>query len=117
MEILVTGGAGYIGTHTLIELITQGHNVVVVDNFSNSSPIAIERVAEITGKNIPIYNVDIRNRKELNSIMKNHKFHCCIHFAGLKSVGESVEKPLEYYDNNINGTLTLLDVMKENNCK
>lgn len=117
MEILVTGGAGYIGTHTLIELITQGHNVVVVDNFSNSSPIAIKRVAEITGKNIPIYNVDIRNRKELNSIMKNHKFHCCIHFAGLKSVGESVEKPLEYYDNNINGTLTLLDVMRENNCK
>lgn len=117
MKILVTGGAGYIGSHTVVELQNAGHEVVVVDNLSNSSEIALRRVAEIIGKEVTFYQVDIRDRAGLNRVMEKHSFDCCIHFAGLKSVGQSVSLPWEYYDNNINGTLTLLDVMRKHGCK
>lgn len=118
MNILVTGGAGYIGTHTLIELYAAGHTATVVDNLSNSSPEALKRVAEIIGvPEIPYYNVDIRDREGLECVLSKHRFDACIHFAGLKAVGESVERPWEYYDNNIGGTLVMLDVMRKHGCK
>ena len=118
MNILVTGGAGYIGSHTLVELYKAGHTAVVVDNLSNSNPIALERVAGLIGIDaIPFYKVDIRDRAGLEKVFAEYKFDACIHFAGLKAVGESVEKPLEYYDNNLAGTLTLVDVMKNHGCK
>lgn len=118
MNILVTGGAGYIGSHTLIELYKAGHTAVVVDNLSNSNPEGLRRVAEIIGiKNIPFYETDIRDREGLEKVFAAHKFDACIHFAGLKAVGESVEKPWEYYENNIAGTLTLVDVMRKHGCK
>ena len=118
MNILVTGGAGYIGSHTLIELYKAGHTAVVIDNLSNSNPESLKRVAEIIGiDNIPFYKVDIRDREGLTQVFNKHKFDACIHFAGLKAVGESVEKPWEYYENNISGTLTLIDVMRHNGCK
>ena len=117
MNILVTGGAGYIGSHTLIELLAVGHAVVVVDNLSNSNPEALRRVESITGQAVPFYKVDIRDREGLSRVFALHDFDCCIHFAGLKAVGESVVKPWEYYENNINGTLVLLDVMRREGCK
>ena len=117
MNILVTGGAGFIGSHTLVELTAAGHETVVIDNLSNSNRKSLERVAELTGKEIPFYEVDIRDREGLNRVMEAHRFDACIHFAGLKAVGESVEKPWEYYENNISGTLTLLDVMRQHGCK
>ena len=117
MKILVTGGAGFIGSHTLIELVEAGHAPVVVDNLSNSSPKAIERVEKIVGKTIPFYNVDIRDREGLEEVFAENTFDCCIHFAGLKAVGESVQKPWEYYENNIGGTLVLVDVMRKHGCK
>ena len=118
MNILVTGGAGYIGTHTLVELYKAGHSAVVVDNLSNSNPIALHRVSEIIGvPEVPFYKIDIRNREDLVKVFTEHKFDACIHFAGLKAVGESVEKPWEYYENNIGGTLTLVDVMRKHGCK
>ena len=118
MKILVTGGAGYIGSHTLIELYNAGHTAVVVDNLSNSNPESLRRVADILGVSaIPFYKVDIRDAEVLQKVFAAHKFDACIHFAGLKSVGESVAKPLEYYDNNIAGTLVLVDVMRKNGCK
>ena len=117
MNILVTGGAGFIGSHTLIELIAEGQAVAVVDNLSNSNPEALHRVESITGQAVPFYKVDIRDREGLSRVFALHKFDCCIHFAGLKAVGESVVKPWEYYENNINGTLVLLDVMRKQGCK
>jgi len=117
MKILVTGGAGYIGSHTVIELVNAGHDVVIIDNLVNSSEKSVNRVEQIVGKSIPFFEVDIRDREKLNSVFAENKFDCCIHFAGLKAVGESVAKPWEYYDNNINGTLVLLDVMRKNGCK
>ena len=118
MQILVTGGAGYIGSHTIIELYKAGHTAVVVDNLSNSNPEGLRRVAEIIGVNeIPFYEVDIRDREGLEKVFAAHQFDACIHFAGLKAVGESVEKPWEYYDNNISGTLVLVDVMRKRQCK
>ena len=117
MNILVTGGSGYIGSHTLIELIAEGHSVAVVDNLSNSNPEALRRVESITGQAVPFYKVDIRDREGLSRVFALHNFDCCIHFAGLKAVGESVVKPWEYYENNINGTLVLLDVMRKQGCK
>lgn len=117
MKILVTGGAGYIGSHTVVELYTAGHEVVIVDNLSNSNRKSLERVTEIIGRKVPFYLVDIRDREKLDHVFEEHTFDCCIHFAGLKAVGESVEKPLEYYDNNITGTLVLLDVMRRHGCK
>lgn len=117
MKILVTGGAGYIGTHTVIELLAAGHEVFVIDNYVNSSPLALKRVQEITGQNIPFAEVDIRDRAGLENVVAGAGFDCCIHFAGLKAVGESVQLPWEYYDNNINGTLVLMDVLRKNGCK
>ena len=117
MNILVTGGSGFIGSHTLIELIAEGHAVAVVDNLSNSNPEALRRVESITGQAVPFYKVDIRDREGLSRVFVLHDFDCCIHFAGLKAVGESVVKPWEYYENNINGTLVLLDVMRKQGCK
>ena len=117
MHILVTGGAGYIGSHTVVELLQTGHNVVVLDNLCNSSSAALQRVRQITGKEIPFYQADIRDRAALERIFDANSFDCCIHFAGLKAVGESVLKPWEYYDNNIGGTLVLVDVMRRHGCK
>lgn len=117
MNILVTGGAGYIGSHTVIELINAGHSVVVVDNLVNASRVALQRVEQIVGCTVPFYETDIRDRKGMEHVFAENSFDCVIHFAGLKAVGESVQKPLEYYDNNITGTLVLLDVMRSSGCK
>lgn len=117
MNILVTGGAGYIGSHTVIELVNAGHDVVVVDNLVNSSKKSLNRVEKIINKKISFYEIDLRDRENLEKVFAENEFDCCIHFAGLKAVGESVSMPWEYYDNNINGTLVLLDVLRKNNCK
>lgn len=117
MNILVTGGAGYIGSHTVIELLSAGHSVVVVDNLANSSEESLKRVAKITGKTVPFVRADICDRSALEAVFESNQLDCCIHFAGLKAVGESVAKPWEYYDNNIGGTLILLDVMRKHSCK
>lgn len=117
MNIIVTGGAGFIGSHTIIELLNAGHTVVAVDNLCNSNWEALRRVELITGKAVPFYKVDIRDREALKTVFSVHYFDCCIHFAGLKAVGESVVKPWEYYENNIGGTLVLLDVMRQYGCK
>lgn len=113
MAILVTGGAGYIGSHTCVELLNAGYEVVVVDNLCNSSEEALKRVKEITGKDIKFYKTDLLWEKELREIFQTEKIDAVIHFAGLKAVGESVQKPLEYYHNNITGTLVLLAVMRD----
>lgn len=112
MAILVTGGAGYIGSHTCVELIQAGYDVVVVDNLCNSNKESLKRVEKIVGKAIPFYEADIRDEKALKDIFEKEDISAVIHFAGLKAVGESVAKPLEYYDNNIHGTLVLCDVMR-----
>ena len=117
MAILVTGGAGFIGTHTCIELINAGYEPIVVDNYYNASPKALERVEEIVGKKVKFYECDVRDKKKLDSVFKENKIDAVIHFAGLKAVGESCHKPLEYYDNNIGGTLALCEVMRDNGCK
>ena len=117
MAILVTGGAGYIGSHTVVELQNSGYDVIVCDNLSNSSRTSLERVKMITGKDVPFYLADIRDRNALNEIFEKEQIDSVIHFAGLKAVGESVAKPWEYYDNNITGTLTLIDVMRKHNVK
>ena len=117
MKILVTGGARYIGSHTCVELLEAGYGVVVVDNLYNSSEKSIERIREITGKDLTFYNVDILDYDALDKIFSDEKVDCVIHFAGLKAVGESVSKPLEYYQNNIAGTLVLCDVMRKHGVK
>lgn len=117
MLIFVTGGAGFIGTHTLVELYNAGHQAVVVDNLSNSNELALKRVAELTGHEVPFYKVDIRDRAALSKVLDQYHFDACIHFAGLKAVGESVAKPWEYYDNNISGTLVLLDELRRHDCR
>ncbi|WP_335924060.1 UDP-glucose 4-epimerase GalE [Shewanella indica] len=113
MTILVTGGAGYIGTHTLVELLAAGKEVVVIDNLSNSSVEALARVEEISGKSVLFYQGDILNKAFLQKVFSDHSFEAVIHFAGLKAVGESVAQPLKYYENNVTGTLILCQVMKE----
>lgn len=117
MKVLVTGGAGYIGSHTCVELIENGYDVVIVDNFCNSSEKVINRLKVITGKDIVFYNVDIRDSEGLSKVFETEKPDLVIHFAGLKAVGESVSKPIEYYENNIAGTLNLAMVMRKYNCK
>ena len=117
MAILITGGSGYIGSHTCVELLNRGCDIVVLDNFYNSNPEALKRVRELTGKEFPFYECDIRDAEGLRKIFKAHDIDVVIHFAGLKAVGESVQKPLEYFDNNVNGTLVLCDVMREFGCK
>ncbi|MEE1061450.1 MAG: UDP-glucose 4-epimerase GalE [Ruminococcus sp.] len=113
MNVLLTGGAGYIATHTCIELINAGHTAVIADNFSNSSPKAVKRVEEITGVSIPLYNVDVCDKDALDKVFAENKFDAVIHFAGYKAVGESCAIPVAYYRNNIDSTLTLLEVMKK----
>jgi UDP-glucose 4-epimerase len=117
MHILITGGTGYIGSHTIVELLQSGHSVVAIDNLSNSKQSVIDRIAAITGQTVPFYQVDIRDREGLQKVLEKDRFDCCIHFAGLKAVGESVRKPWDYYDNNITGTLTLTKALQENGCK
>ena len=112
-KILLAGGAGYIGSHTAVELLNAGYEVVVADNFCNSSPEAIRRVAEITGKQVQLYEADIRDNDRLSQIFRENRIDAVIHFAGLKAVGESVQKPLMYYRNNIDTTLSLLETMQE----
>lgn len=113
MNVLLTGGAGYIGTHTCVELINAGHTAIIADNFVNSSPKAVERVEEITGVKIPLYNVDVCDNEAVDKLFSENKIDAVIHFAGLKAVGESCSIPLTYYRNNIDSTLTLLEVMKK----
>lgn len=115
MHILVTGGAGYIGSHTIVTLLEAGHTVSVIDNLKNSSVEAIRRVQEITGKSVHFYEFDLCDRDQLDTIFASNTFDAVIHFAGLKAVGESVEKPLLYYRNNIDSTLSLLEVMAHHN--
>ena len=116
--VLVTGGAGYIGSHTCVALMAAGHQVVVVDNFSNSKPQALQRVAQIAGQPVAaVHAVDLRDRAALEAVFVRHRFDAVIHFAGLKAVGESVDKPLAYYDNNVTGTLVLLEVMAAHGLK
>ena len=117
MKILVTGGAGYIGSHTCVELLDAGYEVVILDNLYNSSKKAVDRIEEITGKKVTFYENDILDKEALEKIFSVENIDAVIHFAGLKAVGESVAKPLEYYKNNITGTLTLVEVMREHNCK
>ena len=117
MSILVTGGAGFIGSHTCVELLNAGYDVVIVDNLYNASEKAVDRVKEITGKDLKFYQVDIRDREGLNEVFDKEDVESVIHFAGLKAVGESVQKPLEYYENNIGGTITLCDVMRSHGVK
>ncbi len=117
MKILVTGGAGYIGSHTCVELLEHGYEVVIVDNLYNSSQKAIDRIEEITGKTVTFYEVDLLDQNELDYIFDTEVIDAVIHFAGLKAVGESVSKPIEYYHNNITGTLNLTSVMRDHNVK
>ncbi len=113
MNVLLAGGAGYIGTHTCVELINAGHDVVIADNYSNSCPEAVARVEEITGRKIPLYEADVCDSEAVDKIFAKNKIDAVIHFAGLKAVGESCAKPVEYYRNNIDSTLTLLETMKK----
>ena len=117
MSILVTGGAGYIGSHTVILLIEAGYEIVIFDNFCNASKEAIRRVEKIVDQKITTVEGDVRNADDLHSVFNTHTIEAVIHFAGLKAVGESVEKPLKYYDNNVNGTAVLCEVMAEHGCK
>ena len=117
MSILITGGAGYIGSHTLVELANANYDFIVYDNLSNSSQESLKRVEKIIGKSITFINGDIRDTQKLKEVFSSHTINSVIHFAGLKAVGQSVEQPLEYYDNNVLGTLRLLEVMKEFGCK
>ena len=112
MSVLVTGGAGYIGSHTVIELLKDNKDVVIVDNFCNSNPIVLDRIRMISGKDFKFYEVDITNGDELEVVFKENNIDSVIHFAALKAVGESVEKPLEYYSNNLVNTLILLNLMR-----
>lgn len=117
MKILVTGGAGYIGSHTVVELVEAGHSVVAVDNLSNSNAESLRRVEKIVGQPIPFHKIDVCNNKALEKVFEKNVFDAVIHFAGLKAVGESVSKPLEYYRNNIDSTLALLEVMNKHAVK
>lgn len=117
MAILVTGGAGYIGSHTCVQLLEAGYGVVIFDNLSNASQESIARLEKITGKDIPFIRGDIRNKDDLNHVFETYEIEAVIHFAGLKAVGESVEKPLQYYDNNVHGTTVLCEVMASHDCK
>ena len=117
MNILLTGGAGFIGSHTIVELFNAGHDVVVVDNLCNSQADVMDKVKEITGRIVPFYEADVRDKNAMNKIFEENKIDAVIHFAGLKAVGESVAKPLEYYENNMGNTFTLIEVMRQHGCK
>ncbi len=113
MAILITGGAGFIGSHTCVELLAGGFDIVVVDNFVNSKPEALKRIKQITGKDFPFYEADLLDKESVRTIFREHKIDAVVHFAGLKAVGESVQKPILYYHNNLTGTLILCEVMAE----
>ena len=113
MTILVTGGAGYIGSHTCVELLNSGYDVIVVDNLDNSSSVSLKRIEKITGKTVTFYKDDVRDVAALTRIFSSHKIDAVIHFAGLKAVGESVREPLMYYNNNLISTINLLEVMEQ----
>ena len=117
MSVLVTGGAGYIGSHTVIELLEDNKEVVIVDNFSNSNPMVLDRIKQITNKDFKFYEVDVTDKEALEVVFRENKIDSVIHFAAYKAVGESVQKPLEYYTNNITNTLTVLNLMKQYNVK
>lgn len=117
MVVLVTGGAGYIGSHTCVELLNEGHEIIVVDNFSNSKPESLKRVAKITGKQFKTYNIDLINKEGLTKVFTENKIDAVIHFAGLKAVGESSLIPLRYYQNNVTATITLCEVMRKQGVK
>lgn len=117
MAILVTGGTGFIGSHTCISLTEAGYDIVIVDNYYNSSPKSLARINELCGKELKFYECDIRDKAGMQRVFQENKIDAVIHFAGLKAVGESCHKPLEYYDNNIGGTLALCEVMRDNGCK
>lgn len=117
MSILLTGGTGFIGSHTAVELLSTQHDVIIVDNLSNSEVSVIDRIETITGTRPIFYEADVADKAAMNTIFSNHEINAVIHFAGYKAVGESVQKPVEYYRNNLDTTLTLLEVMKEHNCK
>ena len=117
MKILVTGGAGYIGSHTCVELLNEGYDVVILDNLYNSSPKAVERIQEITGKKVTFYQTDLLDKDGIKAVFDKEEIDAVIHFAGLKAVSESVAKPMEYYHNNITGTLNLCDEMRDHNVK
>lgn len=117
MSILLTGGAGYIGSHTCVEMLNAGYDIVVADNYSNSSPEALKRVKELTGKDFPIYEADVCDSEAMNALFDREKIEAVIHFAGYKAVGESVQKPLMYYRNNLDSTMTLLEVMRAHGVK
>ena len=117
MSILVTGGAGYIGSHTCVELLNAGYDPIILDNFCNSKSECVKRVKEITGKDVKVYNCDIRDRAGLDKVFAENKIEAVIHFAGLKSVPESIAKPMKYYDNNIGGSVTLFEAMADAGCK
>ena len=117
MSVLVTGGAGYIGSHTVVELLTENKEVIVVDNFSNSKPEMLDKIKKITNKDFKFYELDYSNKEKMDKVFAENKIDSVIHFAGYKAVGESVEKPIEYYTNNVSGTLNLLDVMRKHNVK
>ena len=117
MKILVTGGAGYIGSHTCVELLNEGFEIVVIDNFSNSKSSSLDAIKKITGKDFKFYEIDYLDKNALNKVFEENKIDAVINFAGFKAVGESVQKPIEYYTNNISGALNLLDVMRKHNVK
>lgn len=117
MSVLVTGGAGYIGSHTVVELLNENKEVIVVDNFSNSKPEMLDKIKKITNKDFKFYELDYSNKEKMDKVFTENKIDSVIHFAGYKAVGESVEKPIEYYTNNVSGTLNLLDVMRKHNVK
>ena len=117
MAILLPGGAGYIGSHTAVELLNRGKEIIIIDNFSNSKPEVLEKIKKITGKEFKFYEIDYTNKEDLEKVFKENKIDAVLNFAGYKAVGESVKKPIEYYTNNVYGALVLLDVMKKYDCK
>lgn len=117
MAILLPGGVGYIGSHTAIELLNAGKEIIIIDNFSNSKPEVLEKIKEITGKDFKFYEIDYTNKEELEKVFKENEIEAVLNFAGYKAVGESIQKPIEYYTNNISGCLVLLDIMRKYGCK
>lgn len=117
MAILLPGGAGYIGSHTAVELLKEGKEIIIIDNFSNSKPEVLKKIKQITGKDFKFYEIDYSNKEELEKVFKENKIEAVLNFAGYKAVGESIQKPIEYYTNNISGCLVLLDTMRKYGCK